>query len=558
MRDKDAIRYQNCYQERKVMIRSMSIKVYLVVIFICMIMPQANFGISMLTKNDPYPMYSTVYDPYLTTWTKQWLKGFNDECYNYESCAFSITPFTQKASTGRNFEHQRRFLGDLQGYWNMLALIYGPDNVGAVSSVPPTATNIQTLSNTQLGFAKQAIFADFFDDNGITVRDNVVISDANPLSAPYILIDGTDHIGNFSVPIKYRKVGVRAEFEAQLFCDFGLTVQIGVSEIRQTFTGLVNRAAELGISNNYAASGGSCPTVGCCPPIGDMTIQPFPNNFCRNIPILQSDGSYTTCDASSPSPTMCTTPFAQIQAELMQPEQANLIFRQLGLTTCNFEETSFEDVRVIAWWRHIYDINKDRYCWPEFLLIPSISLNGIFPSAKKQHRNIIQSLPFGNDGHFSVGFDAGLAIDFVETVEIAFNGGLNWFSTKNKKNYRIPTDTDQSGIFPYATNVKVKPGLNFNFNAIMSAYHFYDRFSAYAEWVYVKHEHDTITLKVADPTFLPHIAECLTKFMSQFVNAAINYDISPNITIGFMGQYPVAQRNAYRSTTYLGTFRAVF
>ncbi len=541
-----------------------SIKVFLIVILTCL-MPQVNFGISMLTKNDPYPMYSTVYDPYLTTWTQEWFKGFNDECYSYEGFAFSITPFTQKASTGRNFEHERRLLGDLQGYWNMVALLYGPDITGATSSVPPTATNINSLVNTQLGFAKQNIFADLFDDVSIErdARNNFVISEANSQSAPYVLTDNTEQIGFFSVPIKYRKVGVRAEFQVQVFCDFGVTLQVGVSEIRQTFTGLVNRAANLPLNQqNLDTSAGSCPFVACCPSpnsMGDLPVQSFPNNFCRNIPILLSDGAYDqACMTSVPNVDHCTTPLAQIQGELMTNEKAQLIFRQLGLRTCNFEETSFEDVRIIAWWRHIYDINHDRYCWPEFLLIPALSFNLVIPTAKKLNRNLIQALPFGNDGHFSFGFDAGLAMDFVETIEVAFNGGLNYFSPKNKKNYRLPTDTEQSGIFPYATNVRVKPGLNFNFNAIFNAYHFYDRFTAYAEWVYVKHEADSIELKEADPAFLPDIAACLTKFTSQFVNAAINYDISPNITLGFMGQFPVAQRNAYRSTTYLGTFRAVF
>ncbi len=537
-----------------------SIKVFLIVILTYIFLPQVTYGISMLTKNDPYPMYSTVYDPYLTTWTQEWFKGFNDECYNYEGFAFSITPFTQKASTGRNFEHQRRLLGDLQGYWNMLGMLYGPDNVGATSSVPPTATNITSLVNTQLGFAKQTIFADFFGAGQPAGNPNTVFSEANSATAPFILTDNTEQIGFFSVPIKYRKVGVRAEFQAQLFCDFGVTLQIGVSEIRQTFTGLVNRAANLPASTGGDTSAGSCPFVACCPTpdsAGLLVVQSFPNNFCRNIPLLEN-GTYALCTPALPNVDTCTTPLTQIQAELMQQDKAELIFRQLGLKTCNFEETSFEDVRVIAWWRHIYDINHDRYCWPEFLLIPAASFNIIIPSAKKQNRNLIQALPFGNDGHFSFGFDAGLALDFVETIEVAFNGGLNYFSPKNKHNYRLPTDTEQSGIFPYATNVRVKPGLNFNFNATFNAYHFYDRFTAYAEWVYVKHEADTITLKVADPTFLPDIAACLTKFMSQFVNAAINYDISPNITIGLMGQFPVAQRNAYRSTTYLGTFRAVF
>jgi hypothetical protein len=499
-------------------------------------------AISSLANNDPYPIYSSVYDPFLTTWHKQCLKGDELQECCCEHFAFAMSVFFQHARTGRRFDHSRSNLGDLQGFWNMLAMLYGPLPMGA------------NLQGTQLGFAKASIFSDFYANNGfVPPNENQIFSNTNILTEPYILDDPNFLIGFFSVPLKYQKVGARCEFSIQPCEDFGLTIQAGVSEIRQTVTGLTDQAAAAGFTCGMFNSG-------MLPPFDSVTC---PDPFCKPIPILvvTSTGAivYTVCP-TTPVETLCTTPYCQIEEQLMDRCKAKTIFRQIGLNDCNFEETSIEDFRFIFWWRHIYCVNegRDDCIWPGFLLIPSIEVNAVAPAAKPKERKKLFSAPFGNDGHFSLGLDLGLAIDFVETIEIAAKAGVSYFFARDISHYRIPTDPCQSGIFPFATRVRVQPGLNYNFNAIINAYHFYYNFSAWAEYVMVKHEQDHIKLKTADPAFIVPQAECYTKFVAQFVNGAINYDISPNIAIGIMAQWPISQRNAYRSTTWLATFRIVF
>jgi hypothetical protein len=350
-----------------------------------------------------------------------------------------------------------------------------------------------------------------------------------------------------------------------LYYDISPNIQLGVAEIRQTVTGLIDRTPNIPPQNSGSSGfGGNCP-LPLCPG------QPFDNNFFRNIPVLTGNQIYTTCNSCDPNPctgegnpdsgitTSCTNPYLEIESQLMQPSKAREIFNQIGFIDCdNYEATSFEDVRFIFWWRHIYEINRDRCSWAYFLLAPSVEFNFVIPTAKKKDREDLYSLPFGNDGHWSVGFDAGIDIDFVETVEIGFYGGLNYFFPRTVKNYRIPTDIYQQSIFPFATEVKLSPGLNFNWRFVFNAYHFIDRFSAFAEYVLVKHERDGIEQIFPDPAFLIQKAECTTKFVSQFVNTSLYYDISPNIQLGVLAQFPVAQRNAYRSSMYMGTFRALF
>lgn len=546
-------------------------KNYLIALVLSFFFNSSLSALSSLANNDPYPVYSAIYDPYLSRWQKEWMIGCNEICEDNETFSLSISVFSQKARSGRDFAHRKRLLGDLNGPWNMLGMLYGGIPAG------------ETLQGTQLGEAKLHIFADLMQSllpgtpqGPIPIAlEDIIISATSVNTGAFLLSDSSQQIGFFSVPIKYRKIGVRAEMSFNTLCDFGFTIQGGVSEIRQTITGFIDLTQNIAPEVQGSTAAGVTNGAGTCPLTLLCPAQPFENNFFRNIPVVLQNNSLTfcnncspnlcaSCSGSTPQPECmssftCSNPYTEIENELMEENLARLIFNQIGYVNCtNFEKTSFEDLRFIFWWRRIYEINRDRCSWPYFLLMPSIEANFVIPTAKKKDRRELFSLPFGNDGHWSVGFDAGISIDFVETVEIAFYGGVNYFVPRNIGNYHIPTDFYQQAIYPFSTEVKLSPGLNFNWRAVFNAYHFVDRVSAYVDYVMVKHEKDKIRLISFDPAFLIEQAECGTKFMSQFVDAAIYYDISPNIQLGILAQFPVAQRNAYRSTTYLGTFRCVF
>lgn len=539
------------------------VKKYLLFLPFILLNNASLFAISSLAKNDPYPIYNAIYDPYLLVWTKDFLKGCGED--KSESWSISISPFIQKAKRGRTFGKIPANLGDLEGFPNMLALLYG----GKPADCHPWVDADGNV--TQLGKAKQTIFADLFcefftnPDGTVNANPDVIIS--NTSFSTYLLLDDT--IGHFSLPIRYKKVGVRFELEALPFCNAGFTIQGGISEIRQTLT----EFTDLGAGAGPLCCGTNPGSSGCFP--CDPQLQTFPNNFFRNIPFyiqIDSTGTLTCsdCDPTAPSGTACTTPYTQIELQLMEEENARKIFLQLGLDPCNFEETSFEDFRFIFWWRQLYEINKNPIsdCYPYFLLVPAISFNVIAPVGKEKDRCKLLGLPFGNDRHWSVGFDAGLSIDFVETLQIGASAGMNYFFERDVKRYRLPTFYTQSGIYPCTATVSLKPGYNFNFNAFLNAYHFLSCLSAHAEWVFVKHEQDKIKLRSdcsnttpLDPIFTPALidkAECTTKFASHMINTSLYYDISPNIYLGLMFQFPIGQRNAYKSTSYLATFRAVF
>lgn len=541
-------------------------------LFLILIIYQGSLlGISSLANNDPYPMYTSTFDDHMVIWTKEYLKGCRSENCCFETFSFSISPFYQTARRGRTFAKESVYLGDLGGPWNILGMLYGamPGNNSDITGTPTAplsdyctnldASTAAAFNNSHFGASKIHIFADFFQDQ-TSLDSRVAFSESNPDTSAYLFTSTA--VGTLQTPIKYRKVGVRGEFNWHVCDGIGLTLQSGVAEIRQTMTHFLNftvQSLACPCPNNVCDNFG-----GGVFPGGDVN-QPFDNNPCRLIPIYNSglDPQFSTCSSSSVNNLNCTTPYIQIANELMESRETRILLEEIGLNPCNFEKTSFEDIRLIAWWRGIYEINRtrDHCCWPWFFITPSASFNVIIPTANKKNRRWLLSAPFGNDGHFSVGFDTGLSIDFVETVEIAFDCGLNYFFARDKNCYRLPTDSLQSGIFPFATKVKVQPGLNFNCSATLSAYHFLSMLSAYAQWAMVKHEKDKITLKTPDPVWTDSLidkAECLTQFNSHFINAALNYDISPNITLGVLAQFPIAQRNAYKSTTWMATFAATF
>lgn len=437
-------------------------------------------SITMLTKNDPYPLYTTAYPYYyLLFGTINYLKDIN-ACPHLDRFSFTITPFHQKANIGRDFDGQKAFLGDLEGKWNMLGMLYGPVPTG------------ETLAGTELGRAKTIIFPGL-GPNDLVPNDQV-------------LTDTTGNVGFFSVPLKYRKSGVRFEISVQPIEDFGATFQFGFADIKQTLTNFIDLTQTVSLPDFI-----------------------FP-------PLV----------------------VAQVEQLLMTATEAQLTFSQIGLETCDFESDSIEDLRFFVWWRHAYEINHCNSYWPRVFVIPFVQIEGTAPIAKVQDRTKAFALPFGNDGHASVGFSAGFHLDFKDTIEFGFFGGYTHFFPRTISRFRIPNHFTQSGVFPFSTQVRRSPGHNSIFGVLFHAYRFIDRLSFYAEYDAIHHTEDSIELVTPDSAFIPRQVECLSKWRVQVLNTALNYEVTPNITIGMAAQWPITQRNAYRSTSFLGSIIATF
>ncbi len=500
-------------------------------------------GISSLAKNDPYPMFSTL-DPheFLYTQEKLLLKGLIDkEHFWCEHVSISASVFSQSARCGKTFCGDAFWgidnrcvrnacerigrpvpieLGDIAGRWNMIALLFG---------LLPEGRELPDI----LQEAQTELFG------------------GEPGPDDLAAIDPEQLFGNFSVPLKYKKQGVRFDFEANLCDDLCVSLQVGVSNITQcvpqtfvmtsTINATTNRdgtfydTRRLGFIDLTCAAGDPCSETSVCPIV---------------------DQRESACNDTELGTFKCTDLTAHdVDCALMKKLAG--IADEIGLDIGSFDKTSIEDIRLRLYWRHAYPAPRCNDS-ANVLIIPYFLLEGSLATGKEIIPCKAFSLPFGNNGSNSVAFTGGLNFDFPETVEFGGEVGFTHFFEKDFCDFRVPNFEGQSGIFPFSTAVSVKPGNNWHFAAKISAYHFLECLSFWFQYVIVHHEKDKICVKNNDPAFLPHVLEERSMFQSQMGNFALNYDITPKISIGFLWQAPFVQRNAYRSTTLLFGVNAFF
>lgn len=575
--------------------------------------------ITTLQKNDPAPLWTTYFPlDFLLAGRKGYYKGVVRPDFP-ETFSLSISPFYQKASRGRDFDRRRVPLSDLEGRWNMLGLLYG-----GIPAQVSRDIGIAIPNEFQLGNAKTAIFSDLpaLPNTPIDISDN----------QQYLLDDQCKRVGYASVPLRYRKTGLRFEMQLQPIFDFGITIRGGVAEIKQTYTKVHDRIP----LQDVCCTDVTCTTsrieriVECCPARVDETrIAP---EFLKLIPVVEDlYPNGTPCETTM----TCNPRYLAIEDQLMDPENFNRIFEEICLDPCDFRDTSIEDTYVSVWFRHAFPVNiwgngradaygngqltnctacsgnrsdaiytqdedtrdplsyhadygcgdlcaDTSYCYDysAFLFIPFISFNASLPTAKKLDRNKLFALPFGNDGHTGIGMDAGFDFDFYETIEFGMEAGFMRWSCKEIsslidcgdnnqctsrwfRGMRLPTQQLQSGVFPFATTVQRRPGTNYHFSVVLSAFRFLCNLSGFAQFVFISHAEDKLfipdpAVNNPDNIFRLRQAECLSKFESRVFNTGLNYEISDNFSLGLLVQWPVDQRNAYRSTTYMGSLRMIF
>ncbi len=455
-------------------------------------------AMSSLARNDPYPMF-TSQDPQTFNYVNDTLllqKLIDKKDYWKQHVTISLSPFGQNADSGRGLCGERFVggelvaLGDIAGRWGMIPLLFGA-----------TPAN-QTLPSL-LQAAQDSIFP--------------VSQFPRPISYDPA-VDPEQKFAYFSVPLKYRKRGLRIDIDAQIVGDFGLTIQAGVSDISQCLT----------LSNTLNA------------PAGFIDLTEKSNN------LMPSDSSVNILNK-----TFGCTDITVDEVECLLMDQLTAIAQQLDLNICNFSQVSIEDIRLQLYWRHAYELSPCAQDTQSVLAIPYFQIGGSLATAKKIHPSVMFSLPFGNNDHNAVGFTGGINFDYAQTLEFGAEIGITHFFGRDFCNVPVPNNEYQSGLYPFKTDIHVNPGLNWHFAGKIAAYHFLECLSCWFQYVMMEHQQDSICLKQADPAFKPEILAKKTPFQAKFFNTAFNYDISPHVAIGFLWQAPLSQKNSYRSTTVL-------
>ncbi|MBT5503066.1 hypothetical protein HOK15_02545 [Candidatus Falkowbacteria bacterium] len=120
-------------------------------------------------------------------------------------------------------------------------------------------------------------------------------------------------------------------------------------------------------------------------------------------------------------------------------------------------------------------------------------------------------------------------------------------------------------LYPFKTRVNYDPGKTWHTSVFINAYNYSEQFSFFAEYLWVSHSADKITLldtqdladqaAAVDSTtgdkkgFKPEVLECKTPWSIQVINTGLTWMASPNFVLGASAQIPIQRKNAYRSTT---------
>jgi len=502
--------------------------------------------ITSLSRNDPIPSY-TAQNPFALLGTRhyEYLKEHQGEDYSHMS--IEMLPFYQRATRGNDVCGNSTELGDINGRWNMIALL--PFNVEGATAA--STTNLNT--DLPCGYEFPQILVNIRDQLLEEIDEVVVPYGSSKLPDDLKTVQGLldlqksntatfQNFGFFSVPMKYRKFGIRFNVQFYIAGGLGATLQTGFADISQ------------------------------CASFVDLTHCASWQNPFNNLVSHEEDDSVAH---------VLTPTWKEITKKVSKILMANLSdilsSTQICLDSCDFKDSSIEDLHGEVFWRYPIQMNKEikNAQYPKFLFIPFCALGGTYAIAKKRDYSQLLGLPFGNDEHSAIRARGGLSLDFYDTIQISFEVGGTWFKERRHSYYPVPNNSYQYPIYPFKTTVCIQPGNNWHMAAGMYAYHFYDNWSFTFNYVYASHEKDSIKLlcnnwaakipsEVELPAnenncrtdihpFKPQVIECKSNWSAQVFDAALTYDISPDFSLGAMFQIPLKRTAAYRSSTFMAS-----
>jgi len=374
---------------------------------------------------------------------------------------------------------------------------------------------------------------------------------ATPISifSPRKLAEDTIYFGAFSLPIQYQQAGIRFELNYQVNDYLGFTLQTGATNIKQYY---VNTLAP---GTNTTASGQT--NYGPYSISNALGTSSTVTNLYQQLNVNTSPSS-TTPDSAAQN--IFNQYISNNIAAILNPDciDSNPI--------CSFDRFSVDDVRLLLTasksyepFRARHDEDDDPGSWPDTIFTPYAWIGGSIPCAKKTNYRNILALPFGNDGHGSVGGGLGFTFDFAESVEIGVEGGATYF-VPHQQTRPFPTHQLQRLLYPFEATVKSKPGMNYEFKALLHAYQFLKHVSFWFTYEFIEHSRDCYTIcdRSKAEYYVPEVLTCKSDWRAQFFNAAMVFDIMPGLQLSFVWQQPIAPRNTYYPVTLMGSINFLF
>lgn len=591
----------------------MTVKRYLVMLVV--LLSSATFIESYIpswNQADPMPLFSTMY-PYwfFSLRQKENLREF-EYTYPLDRFNFSITPFFEQANRGRDWAQNNVYLGDLpHGRWNMLGLFWDPplrNKLFRELSIQTTFNNCVDYSGTdesdnctpQISDNTNCVCEVALSDNPCGCFQNIASPRKRDLNREF---------GYFSIPLRYLKGGVRFEGSVLLIdrCFYSIEVilRTGIANVQQNVVAFNDLSCQ--------ALGTACPAYCSTVAVEYQTTgqppwaPPLPQPVGYNQGVVAAPGAYpgvtppyvqTTsippCSTANcpgmnaanplvpknclplpqqftPIPNMtCSFGFGCDCKKLVIEKimkQKQIIGEILGRNFCDYDHTGLEDLRIELLYRHLFIMNDENIAFPRYIFMPFVTIGAILPLDKPVPNNMPFAVPIGSNGHFGLGGSAGFTLDFLSTIDIGIQAGFTHFFERKYCNLPLPTQVAESGIYPYTADVMLEPGRTAYYKLTMHAYHFLDLLSTWIEYVGVIHNDDNIKVCRSfippdscyfNQGFLTKEAECRSSWSSQLLRIGFNYDLSPNMLLGFAASIPLNQRNAYNTGTILASLSFVY
>ncbi|HTM05956.1 MAG TPA: hypothetical protein VL201_01835 [Patescibacteria group bacterium] len=482
--------------------KNIDILLFCMHIFLCVTMHTTDARITSAFNQDIYPLFTTTEPRFLLDKVIAFYKEEDEQSYQAlrDRIEIHVAPFGVTADRGRTIDgvlpieiaKDDGFPSDIpqsKSAFVPLGDLQGRTNlIALLFGAEPAGQNLPPVLQT----AKQVIFGPLLDANG-----NIDDGD---------FIDPQENFGCESIYYKYTKKGFRLSVDARFTQDFGGTLSLGVSSQKNTLQKIVDKT-EHPDEGHYDFD----PKV---PDASDHSIK-------EEVDIYLAKEFYT------------------ILSEL----DRNL--------TDNSSRTSIDIVELSLFWRHVFELTPGYDEWMDILLVPYIECIGVISPGAKKRPHIVYEPVFGNNQHAAIGFATGLYIDFVETIYISTEFGYAHFFKHDFDNVPVPNSPYQANIYPFVTDISVRPGANWHFSFKMGCDQFVEKLSFYIEYVMMEHKKDSVELRVPDPAFFPAVLEQVSPFKAKLCNISISYAFSPNASVGFLWQVPISQRNAYRSTTVM-------
>lgn len=537
-----------------------------------------SYELTNLTRNEPYSFYTTRYRyEFLDNALKYEL--FTGQPHPHERFRFTATPFRTSATdkdidvnrlpdggssvinvipeitgfkAGRNFKKERVPLGDIKGRLNMLALFY--DDLVGCPDIPPNAT-LQESTTLQKQCPAVQYFYQTLQEFINPPANKLDILFPNTIAQPElqqfitttcitefidpINTDTNEFLGFFSIPLDYKKHGIRFDLDFSIFQDFDIEVNVGFAEIKQTNTKFIDLSC-------------AAPIITCTDCCGDCNLA----------------GVDCTC-------------LQYLDDFLMR--KVRKIAKELDINIKDFCISGFEDIRMGMHWHHTYAACPDPLGNPVYLFTPFILAEGSIPVADKVSPRTLLALPLGNNGHGAIGFTAGFNFDYYNFMSIGFDAGLTHFASRQYFDVPMPTECLQAVFFPFSVDACIQPGNNWHASASVLFYELYYRISIFTQYLTVSHDEDKVFITkdlrleqpllpdpeiqeqfedlggfASLPPFQPRIYERESAWDYQSIIFGFNYDFCDNYGLGFLWQLPISGRRSYSVTTLAFTFSAVY